>query len=263
MQSVYIAATGMNAQEINVEVIANNIANLQTTGFKRSRVDFQDLLYQTIARVGTETTTQGNILPVGIEIGAGVKVAGTPRIMTQGALLPTGNVLDLAIRGDGFFRILLPDGRTAYTRDGSFQTDGQGRLVTVNGFIVQPGITFPQNSHNITINAQGQVSVIVGTDTAPTLLGQIDLANFINPPGLQAIGDNLFLETVASGTPQIGFPADNNGLGDVQQGQLEQSNVQPVQEIANLIAAQRAYEMNSKVIVTADTMYQDVVALVR
>ena len=183
--------------------------------------------------------------------------------MTQGALLPTGNVLDLAIRGDGFFRILLPDGRTAYTRDGSFQTDGQGRLVTVNGFIVQPGITFPQNSHNITINAQGQVSVIVGTDTAPTLLGQIDLANFINPPGLQAIGDNLFLETVASGTPQIGFPADNNGLGDVQQGQLEQSNVQPVQEIANLIAAQRAYEMNSKVIVTADTMYQDVVALVR
>jgi len=263
MQSVYIAATGMTAQELNVEVIANNIANLQTTGFKRSRAEFQDLLYQTIARVGTETTTQGNMLPVGIEIGAGVKIAGTPRIMTQGALLPTGNELDLAIRGDGFFRILLPDGRTAYTRDGSFQTDGQGRLVTVNGFIVQPPITFPQNSHNITINAQGQVSVIVGTDTTPTLLGQLDLANFINPPGLAAIGDNLFIETVASGTPQVGFPADNNGLGSLQQGDLEQSNVNPVQQIADLIAAQRAYEMNSKVIVTADTMYQTVANLVR
>jgi flagellar basal-body rod protein FlgG len=255
MRAVHTAATGMMAQELNVQVISNNIANMRTTGYKRQRAEFQDLLYEQVRRVGTQTSNQGNILPAGIELGAGVKTVGTPRIMSQGNLLPTAKELDVAIRGEGFFRILLPDGRTAYSRDGSFEMDSQGRITTAQGYVVQPGITVPQNARSITINQAGQVSAIIGTDTNPTQLGQFELANFVNKAGLQSIGDNLYLETPASGAPQTGTP-NTDGYGDLQQGMLEQANVEPVKEIADLIAAQRAYEMNAKVISAADQMLQ-------
>src|SRR5262245_12830712 len=176
MRALRTAATGMMAQELNVQVISNNIANMRTTGFKRQRAEFQDLLYEQVRRVGTQTSSQGNILPAGIDLGAGVKAVGTPRVMSQGTLLPTSRELDLAIRGEGFFRIQLPDGRTAYTRDGSLQLDAQGRLVTAQGYVVQPGITVPQNSSAMTVNQQGQVSVMLPGQTAPSLLGQIEIA---------------------------------------------------------------------------------------
>jgi flagellar basal-body rod protein FlgG len=262
MRALHTAATGMMAQELNVQVISNNIANMRTTGYKRQRAEFQDLLYDHVRRVGTQTSDQGNILPAGIELGGGVKTVGTPRIMSQGSLLPTSKELDVAVRGDGFFRILLPDGRTAYTRDGSFELDAQGRLVTAQGYVVQPGITIPQNARSITINAQGQVSAIVGTESTSSQLGQIELSNFVNKAGLQAIGDNLFLETPASGAPQNGTP-NLEGLGDLQQGNLEQANVEAVKEISDLIAAQRAYEMNAKVITAAGEMLQATSNLMR
>jgi flagellar basal-body rod protein FlgG len=250
------------AQELNVQVISNNIANMRTTGYKRQRAEFQDLLYEHVRRVGTQTSDQGNILPAGVELGGGVKTVGTPRIMTQGNLLPTSKELDVAVRGEGLFRILLPDGRTAYTRDGSFEMDAQGRIVTAQGYVLQPGITVPQNARNITINAQGQVSAMVGNDQTPTQLGQIDLAVFVNKAGLQAIGDNLFLETPASGAPQTGTP-NTDGIGDLQQGSLEQANVEPVKEISDLISAQRAYEMNAKVITASAEMLQATSNLMR
>ena len=255
MRALYIAATGMAAQELNVQVIANNIANMQTTGYKRQVAEFEDLLYEHVRRIGTQTSDQGNILPVGVDIGSGVKTAGTPRIMTQGTLLPTGAETNVAIRGEGFFKILMSDGTFSYTRDGSFQLDSQGRLVTANGNLVQPGITIPQNSTSLTINPQGQVSVVPAGSTTPTVLGQLTLTRFINKAGLLPIGDNLFQETPASGPPQDGT-ATVDGMGDLQQGSLEQANVEPVTEISNLIAAQRAYEMNSKVISAADQMLQ-------
>jgi flagellar basal-body rod protein FlgG len=255
MRALYIAATGMAAQELNVQVIANNIANMQTTGYKRQVAEFEDLLYEHVRRIGTQTSDQGNILPVGVDIGSGVKTAGTPRIMTQGTLLPTGAETNVAIRGEGFFKILMSDGTFSYTRDGSFQLDAQGRLVTANGNLVQPGITIPQNSTSLTINPQGQVSVVPAGSTTPTVLGQLTLTRFINKAGLLPIGDNLFQETPASGPPQDGT-ATVDGMGDLQQGSLEQANVEPVTEISNLIAAQRAYEMNSKVISAADQMLQ-------
>jgi len=255
MRALYIAATGMAAQELNVQVIANNIANMQTTGYKRQVAEFEDLLYEHVRRIGTQTSDQGNILPVGVDIGSGVKTAGTPRIMTQGTLLPTGAETNVAIRGEGFFKILMSDGTFSYTRDGSFQLDSQGRFVTANGNLVQPGITIPQNSSSLTINQQGQVSVVPAGSTTPTVLGQLTLTRFINKAGLLPIGDNLFQETPASGPPQDGT-ATVDGMGDLQQGSLEQANVEPVTEISNLIAAQRAYEMNSKVISAADQMLQ-------
>jgi flagellar basal-body rod protein FlgG len=245
----------MAAQELNVQVIANNIANMQTTGYKRQVAEFEDLLYEHVRRIGTQTSDQGNILPVGVDIGSGVKTVGTPRIMTQGTLLPTGAETNVAIRGEGFFKILMSDGTFSYTRDGSFQLDSQGRLVTANGNLVQPGITIPQNSTSLTINQQGQVSVVPAGSTTPTVLGQLTLTRFINKAGLLPIGDNLFQETPASGPPQDGT-ATVDGMGDLQQGSLEQANVEPVTEISNLIAAQRAYEMNSKVISAADQMLQ-------
>src|SRR4051812_13494935 len=253
MRALHTAATGMMAQELNVQVISNNIANMRTTGYKKQRPEFQDLLYENVRRVGTQTSDQGNILPVGVELGGGVKTVGTPRVMTQGTLSPTGKDLDVAIRGEGFFRIALPDGRTAYTRDGSFELDAQGRLVTAQGYVVQPGITFATNARSITINAQGQASAINGTDTAPTQVGQLEMSVFVNKAGLQSIGDNLFLETPASGTPQNSNP-NADGVGDLQQGNLEQANVEAVSEISDLIAAQRAYEMNAKVISAAGEM---------
>jgi flagellar basal-body rod protein FlgG len=262
MRALNTAATGMMAQELNVEVIANNIANMRTTGYKRQRAEFQDMLYQHVRRIGTQTSTQGNILPVGVDLGSGVKTVGTPRIMTQGTLTQTGGELDVAIRGEGFFKIQLPDGSFAYSRDGSFQMDAQGRVVTAQGNVVQPGITIPQNSTSLTINSQGQVSVIVAGNTNPTVLGQLALTRFINKAGLLPIGDNMFTETPASGAPQDGLP-NTDGMGDVQQGNLEQANVEAVTEISDLIAAQRAYEMNSKVISATDQMLQSVVGLYR
>jgi len=262
MRALHTAATGMMAQELNVQVISNNIANMRTTGYKRQRAEFQDLLYEHVRRVGTQTSDQGNQLPAGIELGSGVKTVGTPRLMTQGTLLQTGKDYDVAIRGEGFFKILLPDGRTAYTRDGSFELDSQGRLVTAQGNLVQPSITIPQNAQSVSINAQGQVSAMLPGQTTATVLGQIELAMFVNKAGLQGIGDNLYLETPASGTPQNGQP-NVEGFGNLQQGNLEQANVEAVSEISDLIAAQRAYEMNAKVISAADQMLQSTSQLMR
>ena len=262
MRALHTAATGMMAQELNVQVISNNIANMRTTGYKRQRAQFQDLLYEHVRRIGTQTSDQGNILPVGIDLGSGVKPVGTPRLMTQGTLAPTGSELDVAIRGEGFFKIQLPDGTFAYTRDGSFQMDAQGRIVTVQGNVLSPGLTIPQNSTGLTINAQGQVSVTQQGQTAPTVIGQLTLTRFINKAGLLSIGDNMFTETPASGTPQDGVPA-TDGAGDIQQGNLEQANVEAVSEISDLIAAQRAYEMNGKVITAADQMLQSTSNMMR
>ena len=208
-----------------------------------------------MSQVGTQTSSQGNILPVGIELGLGVKTVGTPRLMTQGNLSSTSNSLDLAVQGDGFFKILMPDGSFAYTRDGSFNLDSQGRVVTAEGNVVQPGITIPSTASSITINQQGQVSVTIPGSTTPSVLGQLTLTRFINEAGLQAIGDNLLVETPASGPPQDGLPMQN-GYGNIQQGNLEQSNVDAVVEMTNLITAQRSYEMNSKVITATDQMLQ-------
>ena len=255
MRALDTAATGMAAMDLQVQVIAGNIANMTTTGFKSQRAEFQDLLYEHVQRIGAQASDQGNILPVGIELGSGVKTVGTPRLMTQGTLAQTGNTLDVAIQGDGWFKIQMPDGTYSYTRDGSFQQDATGRIVTAEGNVVQPAITIPQNASGLTINQQGQVSVTLPGSTTSSILGQFTLTTFINDAGLQANGDNLFVATPASGTPQDGVPA-TNGAGTLLQGSLEQSNVSAVTEISNLIAAQRAYEMNSKVITAADEMLQ-------
>ena len=255
MRALDTAATGMAAQDLKVQVIAGNIANMGTTGFKSQRAEFQDLIYEHVQRIGAQASDQGNILPVGIELGSGVKTVGTPRLMTQGTLSQTGNTLDVAIQGSGWFKILMPDGTYNYTRDGSFQMDAQGRIVTAEGNIVQPTITIPPNSTGLTINQQGQVSVTLPNSTTSSVLGQFTITTFTNDAGLQANGDNLFSSTPASGTPQDSLAA-TNGAGTLLQGSLEQSNVEAVSEISNLIAAQRAYEMNSKVITAADEMLQ-------
>jgi flagellar basal-body rod protein FlgG len=253
MRSMNIAATGMMAQQTNVEVIANNIANLNTTGFKRQRAEFQDLLYQSERRGGATSSDTGTIVPVGVQVGIGVKTAAVYRITTQGNLTQTGNPLDLAIQGRGFFQILQPDGTTAYTRAGSFQLSPTGEIVTADGFVVQPGITLPQNTIAVSVNSSGQVQAQVAGQTQPSTVGQLELANFPNEAGLEALGNNLFLETPASGTPVTGNPG-STGFGSLNQGLLETSNVDIVSEITNLITAQRAYEMNSKVIQTSDQM---------
>jgi flagellar basal-body rod protein FlgG len=262
MRALDTAATGMAAMDLQVQVIAGNIANMTTTGFKSQRAEFQDLLYEHVQRIGAQASDQGNILPVGIELGSGVKTVGTPRLMTQGSLAQTGNPLDVAIQGTGWFKILMPDGTFSYTRDGSFQMDSQGRIVTAEGNLVQPTITVPQGSTGLTINQQGQVSVTPVGSTTSSILGQFTLTTFINDAGLQANGSNLFTATPASGTPQDGTPG-TNGAGTLLQGSLEQSNVEAVTEISNLIAAQRAYEMNSKVVTAADQMLQTTSQLAR
>jgi flagellar basal-body rod protein FlgG len=255
MRALDTAATGMAAMDLQVQVIAGNIANMSTTGFKSQRAEFQDLIYEHIQRIGAQASDQGNILPVGIDLGSGVKTVGTPRLMTQGTLAQTGNPLDVAIQGNGWFKIQLPDGTYNYTRDGSFQMDAQGRIVTAEGNIVQPTITIPPNSTGLTVNQQGQVSVTLPNSTTSSILGQFTISTFTNDAGLQANGNNLFSATPASGTPQDGL-AGTNSAGTLLQGSLEQSNVEAVTEISNLIAAQRAYEMNSKVITAADEMLQ-------
>src|SRR6201989_694583 len=233
MRALYTAATGMAAQELNVQVISNNIANLPTTGYKKQRAAFQDLIYEHVRRVGAQASDQGTVLPIGIDIGGGWETVGTPRQMTQGTLSQTGNDLDIAIRGEGFFKIQMPDGTYAYTRDGSFQMDQQGRVVTAQGNPVQPTITIPQNSSGLTINAQGQVTVTLPGSTTPTTVGQIGLTRFINKAGLKPIGDTLFQDTPASGAPQDGI-ANTDGFGDMQQSNLEQSHVEAVNEISHL-----------------------------
>lgn len=253
MKSLQIAATGMMAQELNVEVISNNIANMRTTGFKRVRAEFQDLLYQDLRRVGSTSSDSGTIVPTGIQLGFGVKTGATSRVMSQGNLNNTEKELDVAIRGEGFFTISLPNGQTAYTRDGSFELDAEGRLVTLDGYEVQPGLTIPDNARSITINRTGSVEVVVGDSTTPQQIGQLSLARFVNTAGLKAIGDNLYLETPSSGTATEGNPGDA-GFGDVLQKFLESANVNAVAELSDLISAQRAYEMNARVISASDEM---------
>jgi flagellar basal-body rod protein FlgG len=262
MQALHTAATGMAAQELNVQVISNNIANLRTTGFKKQTAAFQDLIYEHVRRVGAQSSDQGTILPVGIDLGGGVKTVGTPRSMTQGTLSQTGNDLDLAVTGEGFFKILMPDGLYQYTRDGTFQMDNQGRVVTAQGNPVQPTITIPNNASGITVNAQGQVSVTLPGSTNSQIIGQLQLTRFINKAGLQPVGNNQFTETPSSGPPQDGI-ANQEGYGGITQGSLEQANVDVVSEMSDLIAAQRAYEMNAKVISAADQMMQSTTALFR
>ena len=262
MQALHTAATGMAAQELNVQVISNNIANLRTTGFKKQTAAFQDLIYEHVRRVGAQASDQGTILPVGVDLGGGVKTVGTPRSMTQGTLSQTGNDLDLAIGGEGFFKILMPDGAFQYTRDGTFQMDNQGRIVTSQGNPVQPGITIPNNASGISVNQQGQVSVTLPGSNTSTIIGQIGLTRFINKAGLQPVGNNQFIDTPSSGAPQDGI-ANAEGLGSITQGSLEQANVDVVSEMSDLIAAQRAYEMNAKVISAADQMMQSTTALFR
>jgi len=255
MKALYIASTGMSAQERNVEVISNNIANMRTTGFKRQRAEFQDLLYQQLTRSGSQTSDQGTNLPAGVEIGSGVRTVATPRIMSQGSVSPTEKELDIAIRGEGFFMINLPDGRTAYTRDGSFERSDDGTIVNSSGYELQPGITIPGTAKSVTVAPDGTVEAVLNNDAAPTQLGQLQLARFVNKAGLESLGDNLFGETAASGPAQVGTP-NTDGNGDLLEGYLEMSNVNSVTEIADLIAAQRAYEMNARVISGADEMMQ-------
>ncbi len=255
MRALSIAATGMLAQQTNVETIANNLANMNTTAFKQQRAEFQDLLYQNIQIPGSQTSDTGTVAPNGIQIGAGVRTAAIYRITTQGDLKSTGNPYDVAIQGPGFFSVQQADGTIAYTRAGNFSLSPQGQLVTQEGMVVQPGIAVPQNTLGVQIDAQGQVNATVAGNPIPQTVGQLQLTRFPNEAGLNALGGNLYLETLASGSPQTGVPG-SAGYGTVQQAFLETSNVNSVDEITALITAQRAYEMNSKVVTAADQMLQ-------
>lgn len=253
MRSLSVAATGMMAQQLNVEVISNNIANMTTTGYKRRRPEFQDLLYQSQRRIGAQSSSQGTVVPAGVQLGLGVKTAAVYRINDQGDFVNTENNFDLAIQGEGYFVVELPDGNLAYTRSGNFQLSPEGRLVTPDGYTVSPSISVPQDAVEVSINQEGQISATIAGQTNQEILGQLELATFVNQTGLEAVGDNLLRETEASGPALVG-PPGTEGLGTILQGFLEGSNVNPVQEITTLIAAQRAYDMNSKVITASDEM---------
>ncbi len=253
MKALNIASTGMLAQQMNVEVISNNIANMNTTGFKRQRVEFQDLLYQNIERIGAASSDTGTVTPSGIQVGVGVKPASIYRITEQGNLVNSGNTYDVAINGEGYFRVLMPDGTDTYTRAGSFQLSPTGQIVTPDGHQVMPGITVPAEAIDVTINPQGEVLVKLAGEVEPQNVGRLEITTFPNAAGLEALGDNLFAETPSSGIPTAGSPG-TPGYGTIMQGFLETSNVNAVAEITSLITAQRAYEMNSKVISTADEM---------
>jgi flagellar basal-body rod protein FlgG len=255
MRTLDIASTGMMAQQTNVEVIANNLANMNTTGYKEQRAEFQDLLYQNVEQAGAQTSDSGTVLPSGIQLGAGVRTAAVARIMSQGDLSSTSNPYDLAIQGSGYFHITMPDGSDAYTRAGNFALSPEGQIVTDKGYTVAPGISVPATATAVTVNAQGQVLATIPGQTAAQTLGQIELDRFPNEGGLQAQGDNLFTATTSSGAAQAGVPG-STGYGTIQQGFLETANVNPVEEITALITAQRAYEMNSKVVTAADDMMQ-------
>jgi len=257
MRSLSIAATGMLAQQLNVDVIANNISNMSTTSYKRQRAEFQDLLYQNLRRVGSSSSDSGTVVPSGIQLGVGVKPTAVYRITEQGSMTITDNALDVAINGKGYFAVDLPSGETGYTRAGAFQVNANGDLVTSDGYTVQPGINIPADATTITVNVNGEIIVSRDGEVAPGAVGQIQLATFANPAGLEAIGKNLLLETAASGNAIVSTPGDA-GFGTIEQGALETSNVNVVSEMTNLITAQRAYEMNSRVIQASDEMMQSV-----
>lgn len=253
MRALSIGATGMYAQQMNVEVISNNIANMSTTGYKRQRPEFQDLLYQNIRRPGAISSNTGTVMPSGLQLGTGVKLDTLSRIHSQGSMDITDNQLDIGINGDGFFQIEMPDGTRSYTRDGTFGLNGNGEVVTREGYRLLPGITIPQDATKITVNNNGEIWVKVDGQVDEQNVGQLNLARFINPAGLESIGRNMYLQTIASGDPLEGIPGEQ-GYGGLQQGTLELSNVNIVSEITRMISAQRAYEMNSKVIQTSDEM---------
>jgi len=253
-QALWIAKTGLDAQQTKMSTIANNLANAGTTGYKRSRAIFEDLLYQNVRQVGAQSS-QDTQLPSGLMLGTGVRVVATEKLFTQGNLAQTDNLLDMAIQGRGFFQVLLPDGTQAYTRDGSFQVDDQGQMVTSAGYVMQPSVTIPENALSVNIGSDGTVSVRLPGSSAVSQIGTIQLADFVNPAGLQPVGENLYLESNASGSPQTGNPS-LNGLGTVVQGYVESSNVNVVEELVNMIETQRTYEMNSKAISTTDQMLQ-------
>lgn len=257
MRALGIAATGMMAQQTNVEVISNNIANMNTTAFQRARAEFTDLFYMNERRQGMQSTDEGNIVPAGIQIGLGVKTAAVRRVSVQGNLANTGNQYDLALQGRGYFMVDLPQGQVGYTRDGAFQKSPDGQLVTADGYVVQPGIAIPDNAKDVVVNQSGEVLAYVDGEAEPINLGQIEISTFANEAGLVSIGDNMLQETAASGPPIAGVPGDP-GFGNIRQKFLESSNVNSVQEITDLISAQRAYEMNSKVVETADQMFSTV-----
>ncbi|HWZ49726.1 MAG TPA: flagellar basal-body rod protein FlgG [Herbaspirillum sp.] len=252
IRSLWISKTGLDAQQTQMDVISNNLANVSTNGFKRSRAVFEDLMYQTLRQPGAQSSQQTQ-LPSGMQLGTGVRPVATERIFTQGNPQQTGNDKDVAINGDGFFQVLMPDGTTAYTRDGSFQTDSQGQLVTSSGYPVQPAITLPAGTQKLTIGTDGTVSATLQGVAAPTQIGTLQLATFINNAGLSSIGQNLYQETAASGTPNPNTPG-TNGAGSLSQGYVETSNVNVVEELVNMIQTQRAYEINSKAITTSDAM---------
>lgn len=253
MKALAIAATGMNAQQLNLEVIANNVANINTTGFKRARAEFSDLLYQVERNSGVPNASNQAIVPEGAHIGLGVQTSAVRNLHIQGSLVGTSNKLDLALVGRGWFQIETPDGETQYTRAGAFNTNAEGQLVTIDGYVVVPGVAFPDETSEVVISRTGQVFARIGDEVELQDLGQLTLANFVNEAGLEPLGDNLFRQTVASGPAIVGVPADP-GFAHIQQGYLEASNVDPVKEITDLISAQRAYEMNSKIIQAADEM---------
>ena len=250
--ALWISKTGLEAQQTNLSVISNNLANVNTSGFKRGHAVFEDLLYQTVRQPGGQET-QNTDLPSGLTLGTGVRTVATEKLFTQGNIVQTGNDLDLAINGRGFIQVLSPDGTVVYTRDGALQRNAQGQLVTAGGLAVQPAITLPTNTLSVTIGSDGSVSAQVAGSETPTQVGQIELVDFVNPAGLQPIGANLFKQTAASGTPQTGTPG-LDGLGVLVQNSVESSNVNVVEELVNMIETQRAYEMNSKAISTADEM---------
>ncbi|EJL84182.1 flagellar basal-body rod protein FlgG [Herbaspirillum sp. CF444] len=252
IRSLWISKTGLDAQQTQLDVISNNLANTSTNGFKRSRAVFEDLMYQTIRQPGAQSSQQTQ-LPSGLQIGTGVRPVATERIHTQGNVNQTNNDKDIAIQGAGFFQVLMPDGTTQYTRDGSFQTDSQGQLVTSSGYTVQPPITIPANTTKLTVGRDGTVSINQAGSTATTQIGTLQIATFINPAGLESKGENLYAETAASGTPAPNTPG-TNGAGALWQGYVETSNVNVVEEMVNMIQTQRAYEINSKAITTSDQM---------
>jgi len=254
IRSLWISKTGLDAQQTQMDVISNNLANVSTSGFKRSRAVFEDLLYQTLRQPGAQSSQQTQ-LPSGLQLGTGVRPVATERIFTQGNLQQTSNSKDMAINGEGFFQVLLPDGTAAYTRDGSFQVDNQGQLVTSSGFVIQPAISIPANTQSISVGRDGTVSVTQAGSAAPTQVGALQLTNFINPAGLESKGENLYVETGASGNPSTNTPG-SNGAGTILQGYVETSNVNVVEELVNMIQTQRAYEINSKAITTSDQMLQ-------
>ncbi len=260
IRSLFIAATGMQAQNLNIDVIANNIANVNTVGFKRSRADFQELMYQNIKNPGA-LSAEGNIIPTGIQLGLGVRPIAVQKIFQQGDFVQTGNELDLVIEGDGFFQITMPDGTLGYTRAGAFKLDNEGNLVTSDGYLMEPAIALPADATSVTVGSDGTVTVLLADGTT-TDVGQIEIASFINPGGLKIIGRNLYLPTDASGEPTTSTPG-SEGAGTIAQGYLEMSNVNIVEEMVNMIVSQRAYEINSKAIQVSDEMLQMINSLRR